>query len=656
MGNGSATGDRNSNNNNIRNRDRGQTPTTEGTNTRAQNQGDLVNNRTTDNNNNADLSSAQPVPTSLQRDPEFERVASEGLSRPVEVYRDPDLVGNTVRAEYKRDGRGLVESVHLRAGPDATARDIKLHQHTVKVMRMYGGTLGRVRLVEAKIAKWMGVHGQPKIGSRAWEAQHEVPKLERVIQERMARLETAEPDEAQRLQSEVKDLQDQLKEHRRTFELQDESDGVGYVAAKGKMGEKITSENAKSLRKEVLESPAIQAKLTEPPVGVLTKQELGEWDWDKNNPGKERPKDLSRRGERLVEGWLEQGSEVYVTADGKVTFDKSVHEQYQPESKKRKRSEGAEKEEYVSPYRESMYGDSEKIDIANGWSFKTGEIVSTADRIAGETIGKTSSNPTDTVTVDPQKLGDAANKIDDFAYDRVADKPYEYGEGRKYKVGETEDGTDVGYKHYRQKFNELIDVGRIGDLESGRGIDYNRLPKELKQQLKAEGIDVDGKDGVYVGKQLTKLMNEEKLPNGKSSQTITELYGLWFAKEPSHPWDFSRETGKSNANYDHKRDLVYSKMITQLMASDRIQTLQEALDLHPASYGGAQAGARKVTEEMDGKRMPKDQTRVREKRDERYRREKETIQKWFEMHKEQFQNKGEKPTMENLEKFIKDNI
>ena len=87
---------------------------------------------------------------------------------------------------------------------------------------------------------------------------------------------------------------------------------------------------------------------------------------------------------------------------------------------------------------------------------------------------------------------------------------------------------------------------------------YNRLPKELEEQLKTEGIDVDGKDGVYIGEQLTKLMNGEKLPNGKSSQTITELYGLWFAIEPSHPWDKISETQdgdrkirKYDATYEH---------------------------------------------------------------------------------------------------------
>ena len=291
----------------------------------------------------ADKATRQPAAINGQRNPDFERVASEGLSRPVEVYSDPDLPGNTVRAEYKLNSKGLVESVHLRAGLGATANDIKLHQQTVKVMRQYGGILGRVRLVEAKIAKWVGINGVPKPGTLAWEAQLEVRKLDGVIGDRLKTLQTADPQEAQRLESEVKYLYEQLKQHRRTFEIQDESAGVGYVAAKGKMGEKITSENAESLRKEVLQSPGIQAKLKQPPAGLLTKQELGEWHWDKNNPGKERPKDLSRRGERLVEGWLEQqDSEVYVTADGRVAFDKSVHDQYQPESKKRKRSEGAE--------------------------------------------------------------------------------------------------------------------------------------------------------------------------------------------------------------------------------------------------------------------------------------------------------------------------
>lgn len=145
----------------------------------------------------------------------------------------------------------------------------------------------------------------------------------------------------------------------------------------------------------------------------------------------------------------------------------------------------------------------------------------------------------------------------------------EYGEGKRYEVGTDADGNVLGYKHYRQKFTtkkgidgkpQPVDVGRIEDLESGRGIDYNRLPKELIEQLKSEGIDVEGRDGIYVGQQLTKLMNGDKLPSGKSSQIITEFYGLLFAKEPSHPWIEGEKIGTYDATYGHKRDLIYSKM------------------------------------------------------------------------------------------------
>ena len=92
------------------------------------------------------------------------------------------------------------------------------------------------------------------------------------------------------------------------------------------------------------------------------------------------------------------------------------------------------------------------------------------------------------------------------------------------------------------------------------------------------------------------------------------------------------------------------------MESGKIKTLQEALDLHPATYGGAQSGADKVTGEMKTGRMTKDETYAREDRDERYRREKETIQKWFEMYEKQLKQSRMQPTPENLEKFIEENI
>ena len=55
-----------------------------------------------------------------------------------------------------------------------------------------------------------------------------------MIGDRLKTLETPDPQQAQRLESEVRYLQQQLKQHRRTFERMDESQGVDYVAAKGK--------------------------------------------------------------------------------------------------------------------------------------------------------------------------------------------------------------------------------------------------------------------------------------------------------------------------------------------------------------------------------------------------------------------------------------
>ena len=81
-----------------------------------------------------------------------------------------------------------------------------------------------------------------KPGIKAWSAQLEVSQLDGVIGDRMKQLENADPQQAQRLESEVKYLQQQLKQHRRTFERMDESTGVGYVAAKGKRGIKRSRE------------------------------------------------------------------------------------------------------------------------------------------------------------------------------------------------------------------------------------------------------------------------------------------------------------------------------------------------------------------------------------------------------------------------------
>jgi hypothetical protein len=111
----------------------------------------------------------------------------------------------------------------------------------------------------------------------------------------------------------------------------------------------------------------------------------------------------------------------------------------------------------------------------------------------------------------------------------------------------------------------------------------------------------------------------------------------------------------------HRRDLVYSQMLTQLMTpSDgrRHLTIGEAIDLPPAAFGGAQKGARQVTSEMnDGKAsIPTKGTKVRQNRDTRLSREQNTLEKWFEHHAADLPKLDRPPTLRDVETFLSDHF
>ena len=135
--------------------------------------------------------------------------------------------------DYKLNDDGTITGIAMRTAPDATANDIELHQHTARVMRRYGGVLGRIRVAEAKIAKILKIKGHPRPGSLAWEAQHEIYKLEQISYDLAERIRDAEPVEASQLEAQLINIQYQLQEHIQTFKQEDDSDGVGYVAAEG---------------------------------------------------------------------------------------------------------------------------------------------------------------------------------------------------------------------------------------------------------------------------------------------------------------------------------------------------------------------------------------------------------------------------------------
>jgi len=150
---------------------------------------------------------------------------------PVEV--DPSLEGGTVRVQYDVDDSGLVTDIRMRVGPDARPVDVELHARTAELMGRYSGLSGRVRELIRRLRAWIGVHGAPPPGSLAWEAQLEIEKLPRVIEERLRRLSRLGQNAPERAQvlADIDYLEQQLESYRRTLDQMDLEAGQGFVAA-----------------------------------------------------------------------------------------------------------------------------------------------------------------------------------------------------------------------------------------------------------------------------------------------------------------------------------------------------------------------------------------------------------------------------------------
>jgi hypothetical protein len=149
---------------------------------------------------------------------------------PVEV--DPALHGNTVQVHYSMN-KGQITDVHIKAGPEATVRDIQLHGTTVKRMQQYSGLSHHAQLLKDRWTAWRNQHGVPPVGTKAWEAQLELKKLPEIIKDRANRLAKGGLDEKSqlRLEAELSDLKHQMATHEKTFKTMDKDPGKGFVAA-----------------------------------------------------------------------------------------------------------------------------------------------------------------------------------------------------------------------------------------------------------------------------------------------------------------------------------------------------------------------------------------------------------------------------------------
>lgn len=146
---------------------------------------------------------------------------------PVDI--DPELPPRTVRVEHDPVPR-------IVAGPGARAADVRLHVETARNVLQLHGAYGRVRHLLDRFADWAFLHGEPPVGTRAWEARQELRKLPDIIDARMR--EAGHPDltmhQRAEIEADVAHLREQLAVHQRTMAELDLNPGRGFIAAEGR--------------------------------------------------------------------------------------------------------------------------------------------------------------------------------------------------------------------------------------------------------------------------------------------------------------------------------------------------------------------------------------------------------------------------------------
>ncbi len=268
-------------------------------------------------------------------------------------------------------------------------------------------------------------------------------------------------------------------------------------------------------------------------------------------------------------------------------------------------------------------------DLIEAWGLDPLDVFKIFDRIADEILAS----------------ADASDLTEGGTHEVDAGVPGRLAKGLKpktnYKIGTTTDGKDIGFMHQNAKpaFAGQAIYG-MRDVRAAGSISYPTYKSRLQ--------------GVDVGDMFNKIRAGQPLPAMTEDQrgSVGALYGLWFAKEPSHP------KKKNYTPYGHKRDLVYSHMARDLLTGPRKIPIAQAIDMHPAAFGGAQSGAREVTDRMQGKPGTNFQSgsKAETHYKERLRREKHIIESWFRKHQNEFPLFDRQPTIAQVEEFVRRKI
>ena len=172
----------------------------------------------------------------------------------VPVIIDNSLTTNTVEVHYIKGEDGLVDanSIYIKAGPSASSTDIMLHARSVLRIKRYSGLLGKTIKLKNQLLELFFNIENPEIASKAWEAMLEVEKIEDIINYNMRQKSKGiniRPDEE--FKAEIKNLEVQLAEYRKTYKSLDNSEGLGYIAARGKKSKEQAIEEALTVLREM---------------------------------------------------------------------------------------------------------------------------------------------------------------------------------------------------------------------------------------------------------------------------------------------------------------------------------------------------------------------------------------------------------------------
>ena len=278
-----------------------------------------------------------------------------------------------------------------------------------------------------------------------------------------------------------------------------------------------------------------------------------------------------------------------------------------------------------------------KLKLAEGWSFDEADVFRVVDKIAGDLVAEASAEaktaPTPPVVTLPG--GKQQEQIDLTQRSAVGAGVTAVTRGRQnVTVGKTESGAPVAFEHgpEQRPYGPPWFYG-IGGGGGAKGQRYDDIAAKLA--------------GKPVGDWLKMLAKRQPLPKEAEPHAgdLAELYGLLMAKEPSHGQGAQR------------RDLVYSMMAIDVMSGPEGRAIEKTVGkegIHPSTFGKAQTGAKLVTEEMTGAkgggRAKRGQAAPRE---ERRRRERETLLAWFARHKADLPVLPQKPTLADVEAFIR---